>query len=110
MLTPVGRPRDPVRFAIRFHLAPDVAAQLSADGKSALLRISRGHGWRLRGDSAGMELGASVSFEAGEAEGEQVLTLLGLATPADGARVRWKLSRDEGCRPVDAHVPRSSSA
>jgi len=25
-----------------------------------------------------------------------VLTLFGLATSADGARVRWKLSRDEG--------------
>jgi uncharacterized heparinase superfamily protein len=56
VLTPIGRPREPVRFAIRFHLAPDVAAQLSADGKSALLRPAgvRGAGWRLRGDSAAM--------------------------------------------------------
>jgi uncharacterized heparinase superfamily protein len=98
VLTPVGRPRAPTRFAIRFHLAPDVAAQLSADGKSAVLRPAgaRGHGWRLRGDSAAMELGPSVAFEAGEARSAQVLTLLGLATPTDGARVRWKLSRDEG--------------
>jgi hypothetical protein len=37
-----------------------------------------------------------VSFEAGEARAVQVLSLIGLATPGDGARVRWKLSRDEG--------------
>ena len=96
MLTPVGRPREPVRYAIRFHLAPDVAAQLSADGKSALLRPVGGHGWRLRGDSAAAELSPAIAFEAGEAKAAQVLTLFGLATSADGARVRWKLSRDEG--------------
>jgi uncharacterized heparinase superfamily protein len=98
VLTPVGRPRAPVRFAVRFHLALDVAAQLSADGKSVLLRPAgaRGHGWRLRGDSAAMELGPGVAFEAGEPRSAQVLTLLGLATPTEGARVRWKLSRDEG--------------
>ena len=98
VLTPVGRPRAPTRFAIRFHLAPDVAAQLSADGKSVLLRPAgaRGHGWRLRGDSAAIELGPSVAFEAGEGRSAQAVTLLGLATPAEGARVRWKLSRDEG--------------
>ena len=97
VLTPVGRPRQPTRFAIRFHLAADVAAQLSADGKSVLLRPTGvRHGWRLRGDSAGMELSPGVAFEAGEARAAQVLTLLGLATPTEGARVRWKLSRDEG--------------
>jgi len=98
-LTPIGRPRgEPASFAIRFHLAPDVTAQLSADGKSALLRPNaiRGAGWRLRGDSAGMELARGVAFENGEARATQVLTLVGLAAPASGARVRWKLSRDEG--------------
>ncbi len=98
VLTPVGRPREPIRYAIRFHLAPDVAAQLSADGKSALLRPAgaRGHGWRLRGDSAATELSPAVAFEGGETKTAQVLTLLGLANSAEGARVRWKLSRDEG--------------
>jgi uncharacterized heparinase superfamily protein len=97
VLTPVGRPRAPIRYAIRFHLAPDVAVQLSADGKSALLRPAgvRGHGWRLRGDSAGMELGPGVAFEAGEERATHLLMLVGLARPAEGVRVRWKLSRDD---------------
>jgi len=98
VLTPIGRPRGgPVQFAISFHLAPDVAAQLSADGKSALLRPGgRGRGWRLRGDAAGLDLGAGVAFEAGEPRAAQVLTMVGLASPTDSARIRWKLSRDVG--------------
>ena len=98
VLTPIGRPRGgAIDYAIRFHLAPDVAAQLSADGKSVLLRPGgRGHGWRLRGDAAGLDLGSGVAFEAGEARAAQVLTMVGLATPTEGARIRWKLSRDEG--------------
>ena len=98
VLTPVGRSRGgPVRFVIRFQLAHGVAAQLAADGKSALLRPGgRGHGWRLRGDSAGMELSSGVAFEAGELRAAQVLSLVGLTSPTEGVRVRWKLSRDEG--------------
>ena len=98
VLTPVGRPRGaPVRFVIRFQLAHGVAAQLAADGKSALLRPGgRGHGWRLRGDSAAMELSPGVAFEAGEPRASQVLSLVGLTSPTEGVRVRWKLARDEG--------------
>ena len=97
VLTPVGRPRGPAEFAIRFHIAPGVAVQLSADGKSVLLRPGgRGAGWRLRGDAGGLALAAGVAFEAGEARASQVLTMVGLAQPAEGARVRWKLSRAEG--------------
>ena len=73
-----------------------MAAQISADGKSALLRAPGGDGWRLRGDAAGMRLDPGVGFEAGEARATQVLTMVGVATPEEGARVRWKLSRDEG--------------
>jgi uncharacterized heparinase superfamily protein len=98
VLTPIGRPRDAqVPFAIRFHLASGVAAQLSADGKSALLRPGgRRAGWRLRGDSASLDLSPGVVFEAGGARATQVLTLVGLVSPIEGLRVRWKLSRDEG--------------
>jgi uncharacterized heparinase superfamily protein len=99
VLTPVGRPRtDALRFEVRFHLAPDVAVQLSADGRSAVLRPAglRQGGWRLRGDAAGIELVAGVAFEAGEARATWLLALVGLASPAEGGRIRWKLSRDIG--------------
>ncbi|MEK9754762.1 MAG: heparinase II/III family protein, partial [Rhodospirillaceae bacterium] len=35
------------KFDIRFHLHPDVDASLSAGGRSALLRLPTGRGWRL---------------------------------------------------------------
>ncbi|HEY2710571.1 MAG TPA: heparinase II/III family protein [Caulobacteraceae bacterium] len=96
-LTPVGRARpSPIEYAIRFHLAPGVAAQIANDGKSAVLRPAGGVGWRLRGDSAAIHLSAGTVFEAGEPRSIQVLTLVGMATPTEGARVRWKLSRDDG--------------
>jgi uncharacterized heparinase superfamily protein len=96
-LEPQGRAAAaPTAFAIRFHLAPGVAASLAVDGKSALLRPSGGHGWRLRSDAAGMRLDAGVAFEDGAPRATQVVELVGRVSAQDGLRVRWKLSRDEG--------------
>jgi uncharacterized heparinase superfamily protein len=96
-LIPVGRPRQArLDFAIRFHLAPGVAAQIANDAKSALLRPGGKVGWRLRSDAADTRLEPGVAVDGGEARAAQVLVLSGLASPADGARVRWKLSRDDG--------------
>jgi len=97
MLIAVGRPRHArLDFAIRFQLAPGVAAQIANDAKSALLRSGGGVGWRLRSDAADTRLEPVAAVDGGEARAAQVLVLSGLASPADGARVRWKLSRDEG--------------
>ncbi len=95
-LEPEGRGRrDAVELTIRFHLAPDVAASVAADGRSALLRPAGGRGWRLRSDAEGLRLAPGVAFDDGAPRTTQVLMLTGLATPKDGARVRWRLSRDE---------------
>jgi hypothetical protein len=53
-------------------------------------------GWRLRGDAVGIELVAGVAYEAGEPRATWLLTLVGLASPTEGGRMRWKLSRDIG--------------
>jgi uncharacterized heparinase superfamily protein len=96
-LTPIGRPRAAgAELTLRFHLDPEVGVQLAPGGKSALLRPGAGHGWRLRSDAEGLRLAQGVAFEAGAPRPTQVLMLTGFATPADGARVRWRLSRDEG--------------
>jgi uncharacterized heparinase superfamily protein len=96
-LAPVGRPRRAAsEFTLRFHLAADVAAQLSGDGRSALLRPPGGAGWRLRSDAESLRLAHGLLFEDGAPRAGQVLLLTGLATPAEGARVRWRLSRDIG--------------
>jgi hypothetical protein len=53
-------------------------------------------GWRLRGDAAAMRVEPCWSFENGEPRLTQVLRLVGEVIPANGGRVRWKLSRAEG--------------
>jgi len=96
VLALAARPRrGDASFEIRFHLAPEVAASLAVDGRSALLRPAGGPGWRLRGDAA-MRLEPGTVFEAGEARATEMLVLTGVVSLASGARVRWKLSRDEG--------------
>jgi uncharacterized heparinase superfamily protein len=94
-LTPVGRRRQSGELTIRFHLAPDVAAQLAVDGRSALLRPGVGAGWRLRSDAEAMRLAPGLIYEDGAPRMIQVLMLTGLAT-SEGVRVRWRLTRDQG--------------
>ena len=97
VLTPTGPPlRAPVPFAIRFILAPEVAAQVANDGRSTLLRPAGAQGWRLRGDAAAMRLERATVFDEGVSRATYALVLAGVVQPGEIARVRWKLSRDEG--------------
>jgi uncharacterized heparinase superfamily protein len=97
VLTPTGAPRAaPSLFSIRFILAPDVAAQVAVDGRSALLRTPGAQGWRLRADVAAMRLERAAVFDEGAARATYALVLPGVAQPGEAARVRWKLFRDDG--------------
>src|SRR6185437_2373950 len=79
-LTPTGHKRTtPAPFTIRFVLAPDVAAQVAVDGKSAVLRPAGARGWRLRSDAAATKLAQGALFEGGEGRATQVLALHGVA-------------------------------
>jgi uncharacterized heparinase superfamily protein len=96
-LTPTGSPRrEAAAFTIRFILAPGAAAQVAVDGKSAMLRPAGARGWRLRSDAAETRLAPGALVEDGQGRATQVLTLHGVARPGEEARVRWKLTRDEG--------------
>jgi uncharacterized heparinase superfamily protein len=96
-LAPLGRGRrTAAEFSIRFHLAEGVTAAVAENGKSARLQAPGGRPWRLRSDAEGLRLAPGLAFDDGAPHPIQVLTLTGLATPKDGARVRWRLSRDEG--------------
>jgi len=93
-MTPSGAARRGTSsFEIRFRLAPGVAAQIAADGHSALIRPGGGPGWRLRSDVE-LRLEPGVIFEAGAPQASEVLILAGIVSLAKGARIRWKLSRD----------------
>ncbi|HTX50705.1 MAG TPA: heparinase II/III family protein, partial [Caulobacteraceae bacterium] len=94
-INPSGRARrGAASFEVRFHLALGVAASIASDGKSALLRPAGGSGWRLRSD-AELRLEPGAIFEEGAPRTVEVLVMAGTVSLIKGARIRWKLSRDE---------------
>lgn len=97
-----GAPDDPeqrLRFAIRFHLHPDVRASLSRDSMSALLVTPSGDGWRFRTDGGPVRLEKSVYLAGGAPPRRSTqLVISGEAEPFGGGerppnRVRWAFQR-----------------
>ncbi len=87
-----GAPTAPsARFAIRFHLHPDLQASVIQNGAAALLRTHSGQAWRLQVAGAALEIGESVSFAArGSARRAEQLVAAGTAS-AQGVSVKWAL-------------------
>jgi len=92
--------RAGLAFALRFHLHPAVLASLAQGGDAALLRLSKGEGWRLRAKGALLSLEPSVYLgRAGEARRNLQLVLSGV-TAAGETLVQWALQRESrGRRP-----------
>jgi len=96
--TPAGGEPKPngrrfVSFMVRFHLHPDVQAQIARDRKSVLLKPDGDErGWWLRNDAIEVVLEPSVHYVHGQPRRSQQIVLRGQARIAEGARVRWKLS------------------
>lgn len=97
-----GAPIDPenrLRFAIRFHLHPDVRASLSRDSMSALLVAPNGDGWRFRTDGGPVRLEKSVYLAGGAPPCRSTqLVISSEAEPFGGGerppnRVRWAFQR-----------------
>jgi uncharacterized heparinase superfamily protein len=96
-----ARRRAPA-FAVRFHLPSDVKVSLARDKRSVLLRGPSNRGWWFRNDAADVVLEASAVFEDRALQKGVQVVLRGLVDPADGARVRWKLT------PVEPSDPRTA--
>ena len=81
------------QFALRFHLHPDVRASLAQNGRSVLLRLPKGSGWRLRASMA-MEIADSIYFD-GEAEPKRTgqIVVSGV-TEAGATAINWALRRE----------------
>jgi uncharacterized heparinase superfamily protein len=97
-----GAPDDPDarwRFAIRFHLHPDIRASLSRDSMSALLVLPSGDGWRFRTDGGPIRLERSVYLAAGAPPQRATqIVVQGEAEPSGAGdrppnRVRWAFQR-----------------
>ncbi|MCF4165302.1 heparinase II/III family protein [Zavarzinia compransoris] len=94
---PRGRaPGRSLPFTLRFHLAPDVRANLTGDGSSVLLRTHGGDGWRFRalGGQVGIEESISVTDFGPARRAEQIV----VSGSLDAGRVvlRWALRRLDG--------------
>jgi len=87
------------RFAVRFHLFPDVRASLSRDSMSALLVQPNGDGWRFRTDGGPVRLERSVYLAAGAPPQRSTqIVVHGEAEPFGAGdrppnRVRWAFQR-----------------
>jgi uncharacterized heparinase superfamily protein len=90
----------PVRFALRFHLHPDVQVAEGPDNKTVFLGLApRQRVWRFRSEAL-LSVEISRYWGHGAAQKAQQLVIRGEADPAaDGSqapnRVRWALSRIE---------------
>lgn len=82
-----------VPLMVRFHLHPDVQAQIARDRKSVLLKTEGDErGWWLRNDALEVALEPSVHYSQGRPRRSQQIVLRGQVRLSEGARVRWKLS------------------
>lgn len=87
------------RFAIRFHLHPEVKVSLSRDSMSAILVQPNGDGWRFRTDGGPVRLERSIYLAAGSPPQRATLIIVrGDAEPFGAGdrppnRVRWAFQR-----------------
>ncbi|TRO96419.1 heparinase [Glycocaulis profundi] len=103
LAAPVGaqaRPdAGPVRYAIRFHLHPEVKASLARDSMSVLLAVPGGAGWRFRTDGGPVRLERSVYLAEGAPPRRSTQLVVAGEAEAYGAgdqapnRVRWAFQR-----------------
>jgi len=85
-------------FALRFHLHPEVKAMAAQDGRSVVLRLPKGGGWRLRSAGAALALEQSVYLgQPGQIRRSQQIVLSGSLSGAE-TLVKWALQRMESAR------------
>jgi uncharacterized heparinase superfamily protein len=89
----MGAARRP--FSIRFHLHPDVHVSLTESGRTALLRLGDGTGWRFRSDSDVIALDDSVYFGTGVARRSNVLVVAGETQGEGETAIRWAFRREK---------------
>ncbi|HEX9964657.1 MAG TPA: heparinase II/III family protein [Allosphingosinicella sp.] len=95
LLTLQGRRRrsEPIPFAVRFHLHPDVEAATTADGQGALLRVRGRTVWqfRCRGGRLAIEDSLWIDGDARLRETSQLV--VGGESPSDGTAIAWIFRR-----------------
>ncbi|HEX8240627.1 MAG TPA: heparinase II/III family protein [Allosphingosinicella sp.] len=95
LLTLQGRRRrsEPIPFAVRFHLHPDVEAATTADGQGALLRVRGRTVWQFRCRGGRLAIEDSLWIDGDAQLGETSQLVIGGESPADGAAIAWIFRR-----------------
>ncbi len=84
---------EPQPFTLRFHLHPDVQANVQQDGAAVLLRLKSGTFWRLRADGVQLKLEETIYLGGAEPKRGEQIVLTGFA---DGPQhIKWALSKVE---------------
>jgi uncharacterized heparinase superfamily protein len=88
---PAGR-----RFAIRFHLHPDVQVSPIQNSRAALVRVpASSSGWRLRTSIGNLSVEESVYFGAGDHPRRSNQVVIAGETGDGGTLVKWALRREK---------------
>jgi len=83
-----------VRFAVRFHLHPDVDATLDMGGKAVSLALRSGEIWVFRADGVSIALEPSVYLEKGRVAPRATQAIvLAAATLEPALRIVWSLAK-----------------
>lgn len=95
MLIPDGKKRrrrkDDIQYALRFHLGPDIEADLISEGKGVLLRLKDGNLWQFRSTSGEIQLEESVWVD-GMGIGHEVMQMvISGAVGRGGGATGWLL-------------------
>ena len=95
LLTPQGRRRrsEPIPYAVRFHLHPDVEAATTADGQGALLRVRGRTVWQFRCRGGRLAIEDSLWIDGGCALRETSQLVVGGESPPDGTAIAWIFRR-----------------
>lgn len=83
-------------FTLRFHLHPDVRASLARDGRTILLLLPNGDGWRFRASCGAVALEESVYLGRDESARKcEQIVVRGETSPvaAPAALVKWAIRR-----------------
>lgn len=88
----VGRPAE--RFTIRFHLHPDVAAEATAGGDQAMLKLPNKEGWRFR--CVGGHISVQDSIYVGQPDSPRRARQIVVEGPVSplGVEVKWSFVLD----------------
>lgn len=87
------RRNDPLRFDIRFHLAPGVDPVLTADGQGALIKLPGGRAWQFRCRGGKLSFDDSLWIDGQAAiKATRQMVISGEVTPGGGS-VAWSFRR-----------------